>query len=81
MVNVVKVDIENDNVILTMSNVSNINVEIYNFDRTLFSVANFNVDVPKTDLTLTENATSYQHNNNIETTSKYFVGATSKQQT
>ena len=42
--NVVKVDVENYNVIPTLSDVVHINVEIRNVDSTLFNVVNSNVE-------------------------------------
>ena len=45
--NVVKVDIENDNVVLTLPNVEKDNVDL-----TLFNVVNVNVDVPNIVSTL-----------------------------
>ena len=38
------INVENKNIVLTLSNVVNINVEIDNVDSTLFNVVNFNVD-------------------------------------
>ena len=43
--NVVKFDVENDNVVSTLSNVVHINVEIRNADSTLFDVVNSNVEI------------------------------------
>ena len=53
LVNIVKLDIENDKVVSTLSNVVNINVEICYVDSTLFNVVNFNVDVHNIAPTLT----------------------------
>ena len=40
-----EINVENDNVVSTLSNVVPINVEIDNVDSTLLNVGNFNVDV------------------------------------
>ena len=43
--NVVKLDVENENVFLTLSNVAHVNVETHNVDPTLLDVVNFNVGI------------------------------------
>ena len=43
--NVVKIDVENDNIASTLSNVVQFNVEIDNVVSTLLDVANFKVDI------------------------------------
>ena len=42
----VKIDVENDNVVSTLSNVFQFNIEIHNVVSTLLNVVNFNVDAP-----------------------------------
>ena len=41
----VKLDFENNNIVLALPNVGNINVEIDNVDSTLFNIVNFNVEI------------------------------------
>ena len=50
--NVVKIDVENGNVVSTLSNVVQFNVEIQNVVSTFLNVVNFNVDVHNVVLTL-----------------------------
>ena len=45
LVNVAKLDVEDNTIVLTLSNLVNINVETDNVDSTLFNVVNFNVDI------------------------------------
>ena len=52
LINVVKLGVENNNIVLTLSNVVNINVEIDNVGSTLFNVVNFNVDKQNVDSAL-----------------------------
>ena len=64
---VVKINIENDNIVLTFSNVVYINVEIDNVDSTLFNVVNFNVDVQKVVSTLIWHCVTSRRHINLKT--------------
>ena len=59
-----KLDVENNTIVSTLSHVVNINVKIDNVHLKLLNVG----------LTLSNVATSYHPNNNVETTLKGFVG-------
>ena len=45
LINVMKIDVENNSIVQTLSNVVNMNVEIDNVNLTLFNVVNFNKDM------------------------------------
>ena len=45
LINVMKLEVENNIIVFTLSNLVNINAEIDNVDWTLFNVVNFNVDI------------------------------------
>ena len=62
LINVAKLNAQNNNIVLTLSNAVNINVEIDNVNSTLFNVVNFNVDLALSDV-----ATKYHPSNNVET--------------
>ena len=61
MINIVKHDLENDNVVWALSNVINMNVKIYNVGSTFFNVLNFNADTTLPD----DFATSYQSSTQV----------------
>ena len=50
--NIVKINVENDNVVFALSIVVQINVEANNIDSTLFNVINSNVEIDNVDSTL-----------------------------
>ena len=43
--NVVQLDVENENVVSTLSNVVHVNFELHNVDSTLLDVVNVNVEI------------------------------------
>ena len=64
MLRVVKIYVENDNVVSMFSNVAQINVEIENVDSALFNVVNFNVYIDNVISTLIWRCTtSWRHIN------------------
>ena len=78
----VKIDVENKNVVSTLSNVFQFNAEIHNVVSTLLNVVGFNVDVHNVDLTLCDVATSsYQPKSNVEPTLKCLLGNTKRGKT
>ena len=77
--NIVKFDVENENVVSTLSNVVKFNVEKHNVVSGLFYLVNFNVDIHNVvstliDLMLRDAATSYQPKNNVESKLKCLLG-------
>ena len=69
LLNVVKIFVENDNVVSTLSNVAQIS-EMYNVDSTLFNVVNFNVYLDNIVSTLIERCATSQCHINLKTTLK-----------
>ena len=45
LINVIKLEVENNSIVSTLSNVVNINTEIDNVDLTFFGIVNFNVEI------------------------------------
>ena len=70
LINVVKIDVENDKVISTLSNVVQFNVEVHNFASTLLNVVNFNVDVHNVVLTMIWCCATSRFHINLNTTLK-----------
>ena len=66
MISIVKLDVENDNVVWALSNVINMNVKIYKVGSTFVNVLNFNADLTLPD----DFATSYQSSTKVEITFK-----------
>ena len=78
LINIMKLGLENNSINSTLSNVVNINAKIDNVDLTLFNSVKFILDIHdvcfNVNLTLSDVATSYQPNNNVDTTLKDFLG-------
>ena len=66
--NVVKIDVENDNVVSTLSNVVQFNVEIHNVVSMLLNLAYYNVDVHNVVSTLIWRCTTSWRHINLKTT-------------
>ena len=66
--NVVKIDVENDNVVSTLSNVVQFKVEKHNVVSTLFNVVNFNFDVHNVVSTLIWRCAASRHHINLKIT-------------
>ena len=73
--NVVKIYVENDNVVSTLPTVVQIKVEMDNADSTLFNVLNFNVDVHNVVSTLIWHCALSRYHINLKTTLKYLLGS------
>ena len=71
----VKLDVENYNVVSTLSNVVHVNVEIENVDWTFFDVVNSSTEIHNVDSTLSHVGTSHQPKDNVETTLKCLLGS------
>ena len=65
-----EINVENDNIVLTLSNVAQINFEIDNIDSTLFNVVNFKFDIHNIVSTLIWRCMMSQRHINLKTTLK-----------
>ena len=74
LTDLVKLDVEKDNVDSTLPNFSRINVEIHNVDSMLSNVANSSIEMHNDDLRFYHVATSYQPKDNVEATLKCLLG-------
>ena len=70
LINVLKLDVENNSIVSTFPNVVNINVEIGNVDLTLFNVVNFKVDIHNVVSTLVLHCPSLRRHLILTTTLK-----------
>ena len=70
LINIVKLDVENSNVVLTLSKVVNINVEINNVGSTSYYVVNSIVDIHNVVSTLIWRCPTSERHINLKTTLK-----------
>ena len=66
--NVIKIDVENDNVVSTLSNVVQFDVEIHNVVSALLNVVNFNFDVQNVASKLIWRCATSRRHLNLKTT-------------
>ena len=75
--NVIKIDVENGNVVSTLSNVVQLDVEIHNVVSALLNVVNYNFDLQNVASKLIWRCATSRRHLNLKTTLNCFLGCVS----